>query len=137
MNERGHRQIEHTADLALEIWAPSEPELLLEAAQAVREILTEGAVPASGGRRRVRIEGLDPEDRLVQWLNRVLLLAILEGFLLKDAKLRLSGNGLEAELTGEEEAFDKIRTELKSVTYHDLLLVEEAGRWRARIVIDV
>ena len=31
---RGHRQIEHTADLALEVWAPSEEELLEEAAQA-------------------------------------------------------------------------------------------------------
>jgi SHS2 domain-containing protein len=137
MTEQGHRQLEHTADLALEIWAPSEEALLLEAAQALVSILTEDARPGSGSRRSVRVEGLDREDRLVQWLNRVLLLALLEGFLLRDARLRLSDHGLEAEIDGEEAAIDKIRTELKSVTYHDLELIEEAGRWRARIVIDV
>ena len=44
---RGHCQLEHPADLVLEFWAPSEAELLVEAAQALVEVLTEGAaVPA-------------------------------------------------------------------------------------------
>jgi SHS2 domain-containing protein len=133
----GHRQVEHTADLALELWAESEELLLVEGARALIEILTEGVEILETSERELRIEALDDEDRLVQWLNQVLLLAILEGFLLADAELRLYPGGLEARLRGEAAALDKIRTELKSVTYHDLHLSREAGRWEARVVIDV
>jgi SHS2 domain-containing protein len=135
--EVGHRQIAHTADLALELWAPSEETLLLEGARALVEILTEGAPIAGRERRVVEVESVDPEDRLVRWLNEVLVLAVTEGFLLSDAELTLREGGLRGECAGEAGAAGKIRTELKSVTYHDLRLEHREGRWTAQIVVDV
>lgn len=137
---KGYRMIDHTADLALEVWAGDEPALLGQAASALIAILTEDAGPGEGERatRAAEIEGLDAEDRLVQWLNEVLYLAVVQGFLYEDAELSLAeGGGLRASIRGRAGAQDRIATELKSVTYHDLLLSIEPDRARARIVIDV
>lgn len=134
----GHRQLDHTADLALELWAPTESELLAEAARALTAILTEDSPPDATGSRRVALAALDGPDRLVRWMNEILTLAIVEGFVTVTARVDLEGEtGLRAELTGHPLAFDRVRTELKCVTYHDLALEQEAGTWRARVVIDV
>lgn len=140
-NQQGHRQVDHTADLALELWAPSEEDLLIEAARAVVEIMTEGAAIGAEARRHVVLEPVDGEDRLVQWLNEIIYAAVVDGFLFAAAdRLTLgagAGGRLEAELVGEARAHDRIAGELKSATYHDLELGQESGQWRARIVIDV
>lgn len=138
--ERGFRQIDHTADLALEVWAPAEVDLLVEAARAVVAILTEGAdlgaEPAATV--PVSVAGIDREDRLVRWLNEILVLAVHEGFLLLDAAIELEGEGgLTALVRGRPGAREQVSTELKAVTYHDLRLEGDGRGWRARVVIDV
>ena len=138
MSDRGHRFTDHTADIAIEAWAQSESDLLVEAARALIAVLTEGAQILATDHVKVRVEAMDPEDRLVCWLNEVLWLAIGSGFLLSDAELALEGNGLTATLLGEPNAAARILTEVKSATYHDLRLArEQSGRYVARVVIDV
>lgn len=100
-------------------------------------IMTDGAQLRAERTRRVSLEAVDPEDRLVRWLNEVLVLATVEGFVLADAKLSLHDGGLDAELRGQPDSHELIEHELKSVTYHDLELRREAGRFVGRVVIDV
>lgn len=135
----GHRQIDHTADLALEIWADTERELLGEGARALTSILTGEKPVRPSSETTLSLEGIDREDRLVQWLNEVLYLAVGEGFLFDSADIHLDDDArLEATVRGEAGAWDKLVTELKSVTYHDLSLREvDGGSWRAHIVVDV
>lgn len=139
MRDAGHRQVDHTADLALELWAPDEGALLVEAARALVGVLTEGAAVARRDTRALALSALDPEDRLVRFMNEVLFLAIAEGFLVADAELALRDDGLDARLWGEAGAGARLRTELKAVTYHALALRldADAGRAWARVVIDV
>lgn len=135
---RGHRQLEHTADLAIELWAPDEGTLLVEGAQAVVDVLTDGADVTGEATRSVELESVDAEDRLVRWVNEVLWLAVGEGFLVADADVSLTEGGLTAIVRGVRDGGDRIRTELKSATYHDLHLEKgDDGLYRARIVIDV
>ena len=46
MEARGHRQLEHTADLCIEAWGPSEAAMLAEAARALVAWISEEAAPA-------------------------------------------------------------------------------------------
>ena len=137
METHGHRSIEHTADLAFEIWAPTQEALLGEAAKTVIEAMTAGASVEGVAERHLALSALDAEDRLVRWMNEILWLAIGEGFLMRDAQVVLSDSDLRATLVGEEHAGHRIRFELKSVTYHDLELVVGSDQCRARVVIDV
>ena len=132
-----HRQIEHTADLAVEIRADAEAGLLAEGARAIVGLLTGQAPSAGSDQRRLEVTAIDDEDRLVQFLNEVLLLATVDGFVVTSAEVTLNGDGLVALLSGREQAFDLLEQELKSVTYHDLALQQRQDGWFARIVIDV
>lgn len=138
---RGSRQVPHTADVALEVWVEDEAALLAEAARAMIDILTEGASVEARDERAVAVDAYDPQDRLVRWLNEVLYLAVTEGFLTADAEVDLDGDGdgsrLRARLRGEADAAGRIRTELKSATYHDLSLAAGPEGARARVVLDV
>lgn len=151
MEGRGHRQLEHTADLALDVWAPSEEALLVEAARALVECLEGERTPGDPGgtdhgpgesrapldTREFAFECIDPADRLVQWLNEVLYLATVEGFLVRDAEIRLDTTHLRARVYGE--AADPARPlgEIKSATYHELRLEHTSDGARAHVVLDV
>lgn len=136
MEERGYQLLEHTADVALRVWAPTEEELLQEGARALVVLLTEGSPVAVTGSRRVELECLDSPDRFVRWLNEVLYLAVVDGFLLARARLELAPERLVAELDGELDGLDRIAQELKSVTYHALVVEQRGDRWVAEVVID-
>lgn len=140
MDQSGYRHIDHTADVALELWAPTEEELLRVGARAIVELLTDAAGVAEGSQlepRRIEIDAVDGEDRLVQWLNEVLVAALVDGFLIADAAIELARGSLVAEARGQAGASGRVTTELKSATYHDLMLQRTGEGWRARVVIDV
>jgi SHS2 domain-containing protein len=133
----GARQIEHTADLALEVWGPDEPRMLQAAAIAVVEILTDDAVPAGDVMRTVALEAIDAEDRLVRWLSEVLYWASVDGFVVARAELQVVPGGLRGRAFGLESAKHLVKTEIKAATYHDLHVEEGDGLVRARVVLDV
>lgn len=133
----GYRQVDHTADLALELWAPTEPELLVTGARAIVDVLTEGCPLTADSDRTISLDVLDPEDRLVQWLNEIIYAAVTEGFLFCDGELSLGETSLTADVRGRSGAADSIRGELKSATYHELSLTHGDHGWRAFVVIDV
>lgn len=135
--ERGHEQVDHTADLCLRFWAPTEAELLVEAARALTEVLTGETSRVALASRRVRLEALDAEDRLVQWLNELLVWATIDGMLFVDAALTLRDDRvLEAEVQVVH-APEAVVTEPKSVTYHALELQRTAHGWAGQVVVDV
>lgn len=133
----GHRALDHTGDMRVEVWAPTEEALLAEAARAIVEALTDGAPGGAGVTRRVTLACRDPEDRLIRWMNEIIYLAVTVGFLVDEATVTLTDGGLEADVSGQEEAFARVRTELKAATWHDLFLGREGERLVARVVIDV
>ena len=133
----GARQLEHTADLALEIWGPDEPRMLEAGAVAVVDILTDGVLPEGTNVRMVELEAIDAEDRVVRWLNEVLYWASVEGFIVSRAELEVTQDALRGRAFGRASAKHLVKTEIKAATYHDLHVETEDGHVRARVVLDV
>lgn len=135
------RQLDHTADLAFEMTAATERSLLLGAASNLVAIMTsevERGDISDLEEREILIEALDGEDRLVRWLNEIIYLAMTGTFLFHSAQLELMGDAvMRAVCRGETDALEKITSELKCATYHDLVVEEREGGWYARVVIDV
>ena len=73
----GHRTFDHTGDLGLEVWADTPERLYARAAEAVLAQTAEVGDDPPAERARIAIEGDDPADLLVAWLNRALLEAEL------------------------------------------------------------
>jgi SHS2 domain-containing protein len=138
MHSTGHRFLDHTADVALEFWAPSRQQLLEHAASVITDLLTDGAPVVPDADRAVDVAGLDDEDLLVRWINEVLWLATGEGFVTASAKVVVCEHELHADLRGRRDAAHLVVTEIKSATYHGLRLAREPdGRWFGRVVLDV
>lgn len=134
----GYRPIDHTADVAFDLWAPSEPRLLVQAARALVNEMTGDAHIQLNASRTFRIEALDAEERLVQWSNEIIYLATAQGFIAWDADIEIRQEELVGTVRGASNAAHLVRSELKSATYHDLQVQRRPdGSLWARLVVDV
>ena len=139
--ERGtHREIEHTADLGVEITAADLPGLFAEAGEALYGLIVDPATIENRKEISVSATGQNPEDLLHAWLCELLALFNVQGFVGKHCKMdHMSGEQARGRVSGE--ALDLKRhdfhTEIKGVTYHDFRVWQEAGTWHARVIFDV
>jgi SHS2 domain-containing protein len=131
----GYREVEHTADWELEVWAIDLPGLLEQAAR--------GMYALSGMRlhsqprfiRTLSLKATDDETLLVNFLSELLYLTEQEGIGFDQFRITVDHFVLQAELGGAKlAALDK---EIKAVTYHKLAVRQTDGKLWVNIVFDV
>ena len=137
---RPYRQLPHTADLAWRLWGASLPELFENAGRALSATLTDRRYLRRRATREVSLTSVDREALLVDWLNHLLYLFDVEGFLGRDFQVvAMTSESLEARVTGE--IFDPgrhpERTAVKAATYHQLSIAPAADGWQATVVLDL
>ncbi len=130
----GFREVEHTADLELEVWASNMTELLSAAASGMYRLMGV-AIEGSRVRRRIELEADDPEALLVDFLAELLYLGESEGYAFDEFDLAVAGNRLSGTIGGARMASQK--KEIKAVTYHRLRINETERGLVTRIVFDV
>ena len=138
--ERGWREVEHTADWAMEVWAPDLEGLLLEAARGMYGLAgttLEVGEAEAGSRQQVEIEAIDREDLVVSFLSELLFLAECEGVALEEPRAQLSGDGRMFRVSGRAVPIASQSKAIKAVTYHDLEVVEGEEGLEVRVVFDV
>jgi len=131
----GYREVEHTADWELEVWAPDLTGLLEQAARGMYALC---GVRLQAGPRQMRsftLQAIDAESLLVSFLSELLYIAEQEGLGFDNYQLLVEGNSLYAELGGAPLA--SLNKEIKAVTYHNLEIRQSPGRLDIRIVFDV
>jgi SHS2 domain-containing protein len=137
---RPYRQLRHTADLAWRLWGQDLPELFENAGGALSATLTDRRYLRRRAIREVRLEALDREALLVDWLNHLLYLFDIDGFLGRDFQVEsLTPKRLKARVTGEN--FDAARhpagTGVKAATFHHLSIMPAGDGWQATVVLDL
>jgi len=137
---RPYRQLPHTADLAWRLWGASLPELFENAGRALSATLTDRRYLRGRVTREVSLTSVDREALLVDWLNHLLYLFDIDGFLGRDFQVEsLTPEGLKARVTGE--SFDPARhperTGVKAATFHQLSIVPVKEGWEATVVLDL
>jgi SHS2 domain-containing protein len=140
------RTIEHTADLGLEVEAPTLEQLFVAGAHGLTGVLIGDEVGAAGRERgeemewrELVLEAPDREALLVDWLRELLFIQIAEGLLFRTAEIgELRDDRLVARAGFAPPASGKpVERELKGVTYHDLEVSRRGDGWFARIVFDL
>jgi SHS2 domain-containing protein len=137
---RPYRQIPHTADLAWRIWGENLPKLFENAGRALSATLTDLRSLRRRETRQVSLDSSDQEALLVDWLNYLLYLFDIEGFLGRDFQVAsLTPTRIKARVQGD--IFDASRhpskTAVKAATFHQLAIVPEDDGWRATVVLDL
>lgn len=137
---RGHRLLEHTADMGIEASGATLEELFAEAAYGLMEIIAGAPQGLCREERSVVVEGGDEAELLVNWLNEVLYLFEMRRFFPVDFEVEgVAWNRLHARVRGE--TFDPerhpVEREVKAVTYHQLEVVEDQEGWKAQVIFDI
>lgn len=136
----------HTADLAIESEGSDEGAALAEAAVALTHVLTEAADPRIlGGDQEMtfRIEAPDHESLAVAFVSELLWLVEADGLLWTGGGVSTgsTADGVFAEASGNGVVHDPVRhgrgTEVKAVTYHDLLSKQVGPNWQLRVLLDI
>ena len=135
-----YRQLPHTADLAWRIRGDSLPELFENAAGALVATMTDRRYIRRLEKREIEVESPDREALLVDWLNHLLYLFDVDGFLGREFHIiSLTDRRLEAIAWGEE--FDPERhpekTAIKAATYHHLEIGPRGDGWQATVILDL
>lgn len=139
----GYRFLNHTADVAFELEAPTRDDLFAEALAAFTDTLTELETVEERVTRRFELRSPLLDLLLVDWLTELLYAFETEGLLFQSADVRVTGEDgafqLIAEARGEAEDPERHHGKVlvKAVTYHGLEVVEEGDGWRARVVFDI
>jgi len=135
-----YRPWAHTADLGWRIQGGTLEELFENAAQALVATLTDRRTLRSREVREITVEAPDKEALLVDWLNHLLYLFDIEGFLGRDFKvLSLTPRRLQAQARGEifEPTRHPEKTGVKAATYHHLKITPKNEGWQATVVLDL
>jgi riboflavin kinase/FMN adenylyltransferase len=129
-------EIDHTADRALRVWGDRLPDLFVGAARGMYSLMADLNGLVATQWQEVRLEALDRETLLVDWLNELLFLTETEGTMfvewqiesLTDHVLVARAGGVSAEVT---------KAHIKAATFHDLALVEDEMGWSTVLTFDV
>jgi SHS2 domain-containing protein len=133
--KRGHREVEHTADCGLEVWAPDLPGLMEEAARGLFELMGVEISEESRCHRQLEIGADDREQLLVSFLEELLFIADSEEVAFDGFLLNLVETNLLARLEGGY-IVSKSR-EIKAVTYHYLEISETKRGLKTSVIFDV
>jgi SHS2 domain-containing protein len=140
-NDRGtYREIEHTADLGVEITAADLPALFASAGEALYALIADPATIENREAIKISATGANPEDLLHTWLCELLALFNVEGFVGKRCEITYISDGqVQGRVSGEKLDLKRhaFHTEIKGVTYHDFKVWQDAGTWHARVIFDV
>jgi SHS2 domain-containing protein len=135
-----YREIEHTADLGIEVTAPDLSALFASAAEALYALIADSATIENREVITVSATGDGAEELLHAWLCELLALFNVQGFVGKRCEIASITDGrVEGQVTGEKLDLKRhaFHTEIKGVTYHDFKVWQEDGMWHARVIFDV
>src|ERR1051326_3065666 len=139
----GYAFIDHTADVAADLWGPTLPQLFHSAAQALTDTLTSLDRVHPALTQSVTLEAAGLDDLLVDWLNELLYRFEVQNMLFVEANVTVDERDtrwfLDGTIAGEpfDSARHRSRVLVKGATYHGLHVARDADGWRARIVFDI
>lgn len=149
MNKPDFDVIPHTADLKIEVRAPTLEQLFADCAVAMflaiqprtnqpdcreqDDVLVCESLPCV---REVKIERAERELMLVDFLSEVLYLSEVHHEAYLDAQVSFDERYLHAKLAGAPVVGFEVG-HIKAVTFSDLAIEQRAGAWVARVVFDI
>ena len=138
------RMLNHTADVGFEIEAPTLEALFGEARRALLMTMFERPPERGEEERSLRLSATDLEFLLVRWVNELVYHIQSAGFVPVHTEIRIreeerGGFFLEGLLAGTALDLEDYgwQGEIKSATFHGLVVAPEGEGWRARMILDV
>lgn len=138
-----HRVLSHTADIGIEVTAPSLDALFDELLSATFQLTSPtdaDADPAAVTTRSVEVSAETLEDLVVDTLSEFLFIAETEDQHFCGFRSQVDGDRLVARVEGDARPLRRDQASgaaIKAVTYHELVVERRGDEWFARVYFDV
>jgi SHS2 domain-containing protein len=130
--------LEHTADVKFQAYGKSLEEAFSNSALALAEVMTKKTKIKQVIKKKIKVSGKDTGSLLYNFLEEFLFLFDSEGFLLsKIKKIKIKDNKLEADVAGDNVKNYKISQDVKAITYNNMFVKKEKGKFIVQVVLDV
>ena len=137
---RRYELLDHTADIGIVAFGRDLPEAFAAAAYAMFDILTDIDNIQEAGSFELQISAINVEELLLAWLDELLYRYETERYVNRRFVINdMSDTSLSASVFGEkvDPTRHEIKTEIKSVTYHQLRIEKMEDEWEAQVIFDV
>ncbi len=140
---KGHRFLDHTADIKIEAWGDTLEEAFEAAGTAFYDVMLDVEKVDKRIEKKIKVSGFDIMSLLFNWIDQLILIFELDNLVFRDFKVDIEVNGedyrLEALGFGEEYKKEKhgYKVHVKAMTYHEMEIVEEGDRVVIRYVVDI
>ena len=129
------QEIDHTADLALHLWADDLRDLFVTAARGMFSLIVALDTIQPERATAIALEAPDVEILLVDWLNELLYLAEVEGVAFTFFEFEhLSATELQATVRGGP--ITDYLSYVKAATFHNLAVARTLEGYETEIVFD-
>ena len=132
--------LEHPSDVGITAFGESLKEAFENAAYGMFAIMSDPDKLKSKLSFDIKTKASDKEALLINWLNELIYLEDTNKVLLKEFKIdKISETELKARVFGEkiDPKRHLLERPVKAATFNQLMVKEEKGVWRARVVFDV
>jgi SHS2 domain-containing protein len=129
----------HQADIGIKAAADSLPETFEQAAVALTAIVAEPGNIAPTQTVQIGCSAENNELLLIDWLNSIIYEMAVRKMLFSKFQVEIENLKLSAKIWGEKinQAKHSPAVEPKAVTYNQLSVKEENGKWTVQCVVDV
>jgi len=131
----GFREVEHTADWELQVWAADIPGLFEQTARGMYVLAGVKLSVSPRIHRWIEVTAPDLESLLVRFLEELLYLVEVDNVAFDEYQISIDGEHLRAELWGS--TLIKLDKEIKAVTFHNLVVNKTESGFSAAVVFDV
>ena len=133
-----YKFLEHTADVKFRAEGSSLEEMFVAAAEAMNETIRGDIKILESEERSFEVEGKDGVGLLYNFLEEFLFLLDAEDYLMARIKsIDISDNKLKCVVVGDAAENYKFTNDVKAVTYSDMFVREENGKFTCEVVLDV
>lgn len=135
-----YEQFPHTADIGVRVFGRDLKELFENAAFAMFDIIADLEGMTGDIVMDFELKASDNEELLVAWLDELLYNFYTRQVIFYRFRVNeLAGGALRATATGRPASANRnrLKTEIKAATYHDLKIKEAADGYSVEVVFDV
>ncbi len=133
-----YRFVDHTADIAFEVFGRTLDELIENATYAFYEAFVYTEKLGESRKLSLRVEADSPDYLLYNWLNQLLYYFDTEFFGGKVVEyVRVKDFVAEGVIRGDDLRPEIVKVEPKAITLHNFRVEKKNGGWYAYVVVDI
>ena len=138
-----YEYLEHTGDIGIRAYGGTLEELFINAAQGLLESIADLNTVGTTAQAEIEVAAESLEELMVAWLDELNFRHAVEEVFFRQVEMREISEApyrLVAVAYGEPVNFAKhvVYTEIKSITYHQLIVEQTPdNRWMAQVIFDL